>query len=228
MPQHFSDSVLKSLFQSCFSFSTAFVIVYSIYCLLDTVINSGLSIWQGNSLWSHSIIDPTVASLGLGAFFLGIQTDRHKAASLGIFVFLSSLFVFRLWIWILPLDKLQQFDPIIIPFFFPLHEALVGLVIGAIIGWIQGGWIKSGWYALAGAIGMTTGFLIMDIAGKNILSHSPFAMDIFRLVVGSIWYYLYIIFPVMIQGITLGLFIGLAEIEKVVNFSRLGKLRSSG
>jgi hypothetical protein len=209
----------KSFFQSSLSFVAAFIIVYSFYSLLDTLINSGLTIWQGNSIWSHAIIDPTVLSLGLGVFFLGIKENQSKSILFGIIVFLSSLLVFRLWIWLLPLDELMKFNPTIIPFFFPLHEALVGIIIGAIIGCMKAGWNKSIWYALAGAIGMTTGFLIMDIVGKTILTHSPFATGISLLVVGSTWYYLYFILPAMIQGLVLGIFIGFAELAVRIEFN---------
>jgi hypothetical protein len=172
------------------------------------------------------MIDPTVLSLGLGVFFLGIKENQRKAIFFGIIVLLSSFLVFRMWIWLLPLDELMKFNPTIIAFFFPLHEALVGMIIGAIIGCMKAGWNKSRWYALAGAIGMTTGFLIMDIIGKTILRHSPFGTDISLLVVGSTWYYLYFIFPAMIQGLALGIFIGFAEIARRIEFN-ITKILSS-
>lgn len=213
------ESFPKSFFQSFLSFVTAFVMVYSVYSLLDTLMNSGLTIWQGNSVWSHAIIDPTVLSLGLGVFLLGIIENKDKAIPFGIIVLLFSLLIFRLWNWLLPLDTLMKFNPIIIPIFFPLHEALVGIIIGAIIGCMQAGWKTSGWYALAGAISMTTGFLIMDIVGQSILIHSPFVSDISLLVVGSTWYYLYFIIPAMIQGLILGIFIGFADIVRRIKFN---------
>jgi hypothetical protein len=226
MPHNSLESFSKSFFQSSLSFVSAFIIVYSVYSLLDALINPGLTLWQGNSIWSHAIIDPTVLSLGLGVFFLGIKENQRKAILFGIIVFLASLLIFRLWVWLLPLDELMKFNPIIIPFFFPLHEALVGIIIGAIIGCMKAGLNKSRWYALAGAIGMTTGFLIMDIVGKTILTHSPFSTDISLLVVGSTWFYLYFIFPAMIQGLTLGIFIGFAEIARRMEFNITKKLSS--
>ena len=103
MTHNSSEFLPKFSFQSSLCFVIAFFLVYSVYCLLDNLLNSGLSIWQGNSIWSHAIIDPTVVSLGLGAFFLGIKVDQRKAIFFGIIVFLSSLLFFRIWIWLLPL-----------------------------------------------------------------------------------------------------------------------------
>ncbi len=210
-----SGSFSKAIFQCTLSFALAYILVYTIYSLLGHLANSGFALGQGNSIWSHAVIDPTVASLGLGTFFLLIPKDRGKAIFAGVIAFLSSLAIFRLWNWFLPLNKLLTFDPKIFLLFFPLHEAVVGLFIGAIIGCIHASRGKLGWYALAGSIGMTVGFLIMDIAGKKILAFSPYASDIGSLIIGSPWYYLYFIFPAMIQGLALGISFGFAEMINI-------------
>lgn len=153
-----------------------------------------------------------MAALGLGALVVGFKADRRRALFSALAVFLACLLFFRLWIWFFPLDQLIAINPKAVPFFLSLHEAIVGLITGAIIGCVQEGWKKTVWFALAGALGFPIGFLIMDITGKSILALSPFGLNLPRLIVGSPWFYLYFIAPALIQGLALGVCIGLAGI----------------
>jgi len=212
MNTHSSRSLPNTFFRNSLSFAVAFVFLYLLYCLLDNFRNPRLAIYQGNSVWSNLVIDPTVAALGVGALILGFKADRRRALFSALAVFLASLLFFRLWIWFLPLDKLITFNPNVVTFFIYLHEVCVGLITGAMIGYTQGDWKRTGWYALAGALGFTIGFLLMDIAGRTILALSPFGLNLPRLIVGSPWFYLYFMVPAFIQGLTLGLSIAFAGI----------------
>ncbi len=181
--------------------------------MLDNLLNPGLLIWQGNSIWTHAWIDPTVAAFGLGALIQGFRAGWRKAVICAIVIFLSSLLIFRLWIGVLPADKLPALSANLFPNFFPLlHEAIVGLIAGAILGYFRGGRAKIGWHALAGMVGFPIGFLLMDLAGRAILAGSPSGQNLTYLVVGSPWFYLYLIVPALIQGVTFGISLDLAGI----------------
>jgi hypothetical protein len=220
MIDDFSESLSKTFYRICLSFAVPFFLLYLLYTLVDSLRNPGQTIsggftysdWKGNIAWAHMFIDPTVIALGFSALIMGFKTGRRKAVYSGLMVFVANYLIFRLSFWFYTQDRMVTLGSYVSCFSIVFYAIIVGVITGAMIGYFQDGWKKIGWYAKAGALGFTVGFFIKMFMEGSILYLSPLGRLLGQLVIGTHQYYLFFLVPALLEGLAIGISMGLAVI----------------
>jgi len=204
------EPLSKSILRGIFSFGIGFTLIYLIYCLVDTFLNSGNTLWQGNSIWNRLYIHPTALAYSFGAAIMGLKYSKRKAWLSALAAFIAYTLFFRIWAstyWAHRNSTPSNLEMLQIPIYF--FETITGILVGGVIGLIHQGWKKAGWYALAGVIGFNLGWVVENPISIYLIVHSPYTGNLDHLVVGTTWYYMYFLIPVIIYGGIVGICMGI-------------------
>jgi hypothetical protein len=216
---HSSGSFSPFIWRGVWGFGVAFGLVTLIFCVIDSMINSGRTLGQGITIWNFLIIHPIALGSGLGAAILTHPIGKRSAwrsVFVGFFGYMLSLLLWRFLISnplqsLLPKGFYTLFSPTIM-------ISIAGFVIGCGIGFIQRGLPGWGWYAFAGAFGFMVGWLLDRVIAAYILYLSPYGgWYIAQMVIGSPWYFLYWIVPMILFGMFIGVCLGLAMSRTTAN-----------
>lgn len=199
---------LKSILQGAIAFGVSFTLIYLLYSLLDSILNFGRTFQEDITIWKTLYLNPTALACGIGAIILGFIINKRRAwisailSSIGYtLVSLTLSFLLRPPLTAEP----GWFYFLVAPL---IYAAIAGTVVGGSIGFSQRGWGKTGWYALAGAIGFSVGWFLDRLVAAAILQISPYGGYIVRVVIGSPWYFGYLLVPVLLYGLSIGLAMG--------------------
>jgi len=202
------NTITRWALRGSFSYGIAFFSIYLVYCILDSLINSGRTFAEDITIWKTLYIHPTALGTGLGAGLLGIFFSKRHAFVCAIAGFIGYSLVSLLWhffVAVPPTSPHTNLDVVVAPF---IQQGLTGIVIGIAIGVVLRGWKNAAWYAIAGAFGFIIGWFFNRILAEIILIRSPYHGHIARVVVGDPWYYLYWLVPAILYGCIFGLCLG--------------------
>jgi hypothetical protein len=203
-----SPSLPASVWRSTIIFAASFFAVSLFFCLLDAFQHSGQTVSQFTSVWDRFIVNPFTLEIALGAAVL----VGAKKPLLALLAALGSsagyLLVNRIGGQVMDRPDVGSPISLFAPF---VYMAVLGAVIVGLLGLIQRGWRSVGTYALFGGLGFIAGWFGDRLVAALIISVSPFAGWLANLVIGSFWYFLYMLIPSLLLGAIVGLFIGLAS-----------------
>jgi len=202
------NTTTRWVIRDAFGFGIAFFFIYLIYCILDSLINSGRTFAEDITIWKTLYIHPAALATGLGAALLGNLISKRHAFVFAIAGFFGYSLVSLAWHFFVAVPSTSpqtDFNVLVAPI---IQQGLTGIVIGIAIGVVQRGWKNAGWYAIAGAFGFIIGWFIDRIVAEIILIRSPYHGYIARVVVGDPWYYLYWLVPAILFGGVIGLCLG--------------------
>jgi len=185
---------------------------YLVFCLLDILLNAGKSMYAGNSVWGVVIyIDWIPLAIGIGVAWLGMPAGKRRVWVPGLAIALGLFLFYRLLAPVFtPIYDSLIHDESIRIFMISLiviQEALVGVIVGGALAWIQRAGKKWGWYGLAGALGFNLGWLTKALLGGAIMFQAHW-MD--GVVIGSPWYFAYWLAETIPHGLVIGACLGLA------------------
>ncbi|MEA5076956.1 MAG: hypothetical protein VB013_00165 [Anaerolineaceae bacterium] len=204
------ETLLGSIFKGMASFSVGNTLVFLIFCLIDTLINTGNNAWNGKSIWNSNLnyLHPTAIAYCLSAVIMGIKKNKRKAWLSGLGALLIYTLTYRIWMSV----PLEQQNYLISTGLEPyILSTVSGIFVGGIIGIIQQGWNKAGWFALAGAIGFNLGWLTRNAVIDFLLAHTPNVYFFDLIKVGDPWYFLLTVIPVLFYGAVVGICLGLSS-----------------
>jgi hypothetical protein len=199
----------KSILRGIFSFGVGFTLIYLIYCLVDTFLNSGNTLWRGNSIWNTLYLHPTALACSFGAAIMGLNYSKRKVWFSALAVFITYTLLFRIWAatYLAHRNSIpSELEMLLVPYIF---STITGILIGGVIGLIQHGWQKTGWYALAGGIGFNLGWVVENTVSIFLICRSPYTGNLDHLIVGDPWYFLYFLIPVLCYGGIVGICMGI-------------------
>lgn len=201
----------KSIRRGAIGFGVSFTFIYLLYSVLDSVLNFGQTFQEESlTIWRPLYLNPTALACGTGAIILGFAINKRRAWLSALFGFMGYTLVYITLSFLLspPLTaRPAWFHFLVAPL---IYAAIAGAVVGCGIGYSQGGWKKTGRYALAGAVGFTIGWFLDRLAATAILHVSPYNGYVVSVVFGSFWYFVYILVPVLLYGLSIGLAMGAA------------------
>ncbi len=211
-PMGGSEPEKKSVLRGTIAFGAGFTLVYFLYSLLDISLNLGRTFLDANNaFWRFPYLNPTALACGVGAVILGFVTNKRRAwlSALAGFVGYTLVYLALSFLRNPPLTAQPGWYYFLVA--PSLYSVAAGLVVGCAIGYSQLGWKKTGRYALAGATGFTAGWVLDRLAAAAILQISPYDGYVVRVVVGSPWYFVYMLVPALIYGLAIGLALGIAS-----------------
>jgi hypothetical protein len=209
-PSDLPANITRAALRGMLIFGLSFVLVYLLYCALDTLLNAGKFMGQGASIWNVLILHPTALASGLGTAFLGRSLGWRRAWASALLVFLAYTLFFRLTRFAFQAAGTQPEIAVMI-LLQAGFQTLAGLLIGASAGWVQRGRHAVVLYALAGAAGFILGWLADTFLSTSVYAQIPFPGDVNSLVVGSLRYFAWLLVTALTYGAATGFFLGLAS-----------------
>ena len=90
----FTQSILRGIF----SFGIGFGLIFFVYCLIDSLLNAGNTILQGNSIWNKLGNYPTGLAFGLGAALMGLRYGKRKVWLSALAASIAFILFYRIWL----------------------------------------------------------------------------------------------------------------------------------
>jgi hypothetical protein len=206
------ESPARLIFRGMVSFTVGFTLVYLVYCLVDTFLNFGKTLYQGRSVWNLLYLHPTALAYSVGAAILAAKFGKRKVWLSALAAFSVFTLFYRIWAATYLAQRTSatqnfNFDLFIVPLIF---STITGILVGGVIGLVQHGWKKAMWFALAGVLGFYLGWLAEFAVNFFLMQLCPYTGNPSQLVVGDIWYFMYFVLPVIFYGGIVGLCMGVA------------------
>lgn len=210
-----AQSFFGIILRAMIAYGISFSLIYLLYCLIDTAVNSGKTLWQMNSIWNVLYIHPSALGVAFGALIAGNWKNKRQGWGSAAAAFLGFTLLFRLS---RPTFMSTQTQPgaAILQFVFLI---ILGMFVAGVIGFVQHGIKSVGRHAAAGAIGFVAGWLINDAVSIFIVKQASI-VNLNQLVVGSPVYFLYFLVPGLFYGAVIGLCLGTAAVVEKRNKSQ--------
>jgi hypothetical protein len=211
-------SFRKSTLRGMLIFGLSFMLITLVYSLIDTLLNHGHNLQEGISVFRYLYIQPTALASGLGAAILGFAIGRKKAWLSALASFLGYNLFSVAWHFAIDLPFRAHptgFYYLVVPF---ILQAIAGILVGGGIGYFQRGREYAARYAWYGALGFMAGWFIDRILASLLLTQFTlpyFTAEKFsHMVIGSPWYFIYILAPTLAYGVIVGLALGMAPFKR--------------
>ena len=91
------ESPARSIFRGMVSFAVGFTLVYLVYCLVDTFLNFGKTLYQGRSVWNLLYLHPTALAYSVGAAILAAKYGKRKVWLSALATFIIFTLFYRIW-----------------------------------------------------------------------------------------------------------------------------------
>ena len=198
------QSYFGIILRSALGYGFGFALIYLLYCLIDTLLNFGNTLWQGRSVWGLLYLHPSALAVALGTLLAGNWKNKRQGWGAAAAAFVGYTLFFRIS-RLAVASLMTSIDYFLLQFVFLM---LLGMIVAGGTGLIQHGKKSAGWYALAGGTGFNIGWLIDNDISQYILRQNM--VNLSQLVVGSPTYYLYFLLPSLFWGAVIGACIGMA------------------
>jgi len=90
------QSYFGIILRSALGYGFGFALIYLLYCLIDTLLNFGNTLWQERSVWSVLYLHPSALAVALGTLITGNWKSKRQGWGAAAAAFVGYTLFFRI------------------------------------------------------------------------------------------------------------------------------------
>jgi hypothetical protein len=209
-----APSLTASVMRWALWFAASFFAVYLAFALVDSLSNLGQTIGSAQSGWTARVLHPTALGCGAAAFLLCRGAGSRRAVFAALAIYIAYMLVAIIGYPLMHFTSGGFLEYMLYPF---LYMACVGVLVGGGIGLFHPGRKQVSRFGLAGMAGFVLGWWVDRGISAYLIVHSQYHGYLSQLVLGSPLYFVYVLLPVILFGLLIGTFLGMAAYHKEVS-----------